>query len=176
MNESNDRDGLAAEYVLGTLDAGERAQALALLTADHAVAAKVRIWERRLSELHLMVEPIEPDGEIWDRIRHKIPHRSASVPVPAPVVDAEPVVAVAPAPEVVAEPAPAEAAIPAPNPTPEPVAFPPPPPLVFPPFAPAAIADQPAPKVARQTSSSRWRRRSCGRPTRSSNAPSPNRW
>ena len=86
MNESNDRDGLAAEYVLGTLDAGERAQALALLTADHAVAAKVRIWERRLSELHLMVEPIEPDGEIWDRIRHKIPHRSASVPVPDPVV------------------------------------------------------------------------------------------
>ena len=31
---------------------------------DPAFAAKVRLWERRLGELHLMVEPVEPDGHL----------------------------------------------------------------------------------------------------------------
>jgi hypothetical protein len=73
MNETGDMDALAAEYVLGTLESGERAQALALLGIDQGFADKVRMWERRLSELHLMVEPIEPDGKIWERIKPKLP-------------------------------------------------------------------------------------------------------
>ena len=86
MSET-DTDALAAEYVLGTLDAGERAQTQAMLTVDQALAAKVRIWERRLSELHLMVEPVDPDGEIWDRIKAKM-----TLVAPSPVVPpAEPV-------------------------------------------------------------------------------------
>jgi hypothetical protein len=32
----------------------------------------VRIWERRLGELHLMVEAVEPDQQLWARIRPKI--------------------------------------------------------------------------------------------------------
>jgi anti-sigma-K factor RskA len=73
MSETGDLDTLAAEYVLGTLDGPERAQAQAVLGVDEAFAAKVRIWERRLGELHLMVEPVEPDGEIWERIKGKMP-------------------------------------------------------------------------------------------------------
>lgn len=88
MSDTGDIDALAAEYVLGTLDADERAQTQAMLAVDQALAAKVRIWERRLSELYLMVEPIEPDGEIWDRIKSKMTLMAASPP-PVPV---EPVV------------------------------------------------------------------------------------
>ena len=89
MSENGDIDALAAEYVLGTLDAGERARAQSLLPADQALAAKVRIWERRLSELHLMVEPVEPDGDVWDRIKAKVQPaaRAFAVPVPQPIVE-----------------------------------------------------------------------------------------
>lgn len=69
MSDLDHSDALAAEYVLGTLDSDERAQARALLAADDGFAAKVRFWERHLGELHLMVEPVEPEPKIWVRIK-----------------------------------------------------------------------------------------------------------
>ena len=51
MSELEHTDALAAEYVLGTLDAGERAQARALLNVDPGFVAKVQFWERRLGEI-----------------------------------------------------------------------------------------------------------------------------
>ena len=71
-------DALAAEYVLGTLEFDERSQAQTLLGTDENFAAKVRVWERRLCELHVMVEPVEPDGRIWERIKVKIPQAQPS--------------------------------------------------------------------------------------------------
>jgi anti-sigma-K factor RskA len=62
------QDALAAEYVLGTLSADEREHAEALLTLDPAFAASVRMWERRLGELNVMVEAVEPPPELWDKI------------------------------------------------------------------------------------------------------------
>src|SRR6266849_3252189 len=70
---AGDTDALAAEYVLGTLDSDERSGAQSLLAEDAGFAAKVRVWERRLGELHLMVEPVEPEGDIWQRIKAKLP-------------------------------------------------------------------------------------------------------
>lgn len=64
-----DTDLLAAEFVLGTLDAEERSRSHALLKSDPAFIAMVRIWERRFGELHLMVEPVEPDAKLWERIK-----------------------------------------------------------------------------------------------------------
>jgi hypothetical protein len=32
----------------------------------------VKEWERRLGELHLMVEPVEPEWQVWERVRAKI--------------------------------------------------------------------------------------------------------
>jgi hypothetical protein len=84
MSETGDLDTLAAEYVLGTLDGPERAQAQAVLGVDEAFAAKVRIWERRLGELHLMVEPVDPDGEIWVRIKAKMPAPEPSQEIKPP--------------------------------------------------------------------------------------------
>src|SRR5262249_41978260 len=72
MSDLDYTDALAAEYVLGTLDFDERTQARTLLDADQAFAAKVELWERRFGELHLMVEPVEPEAKVWARIKAKM--------------------------------------------------------------------------------------------------------
>jgi anti-sigma-K factor RskA len=77
-----DTDLLAAEFVLGTLDSEERANAQSQLRMDHGFIAMVRIWERRLGELHLMVEPVEPNAKIWERIRAKVAEISQGGPAP----------------------------------------------------------------------------------------------
>jgi anti-sigma-K factor RskA len=69
MTMDEDRNGFAAEYALGTLDAEERAQADALVLVDQDFAAKVREWERRLGELNILVAPVEPSAPVWDRIK-----------------------------------------------------------------------------------------------------------
>jgi hypothetical protein len=77
-----DTDLLAAEFVLGSLDSEERANAQSLLRTDHGFIAMVRIWERRFGELHLMVEPVEPDAQILERIKAKIVEIAPSEPAP----------------------------------------------------------------------------------------------
>ena len=105
---ADDKDALAGEYVLGTLDANERAAAQELLAADREFAAKVRHWERRLGELHLMVEPVEPEPEsnIWQRIKAKLPEPVTPEPAPEPAKLDVDVAEVAPEPraETAAEP------------------------------------------------------------------------
>ena len=67
-----EQDSLAAEYVLGTLSAEEREHADALLSFDPGFEAAVRQWERRLGELNVMVEAVEPPTELWDKIKHEV--------------------------------------------------------------------------------------------------------
>jgi anti-sigma-K factor RskA len=69
---NDDRDALAAEYVLGTLSAEEREQAEALLSIDHGFAQTVRLWEHRLGELNVMVEAVDPPADVWERIKNDI--------------------------------------------------------------------------------------------------------
>lgn len=78
-------DLLAAEFVLGTLDPEERERAHGLLEGDHAFIGMVRVWERRFGELHLMVEPLEPDPTIWDRIKAKVTESATRAAEAAPV-------------------------------------------------------------------------------------------
>lgn len=65
----DDKDALAGEYVLGTLSDAERDQAEALISIDPGFEAAVRQWERRLGELNVMVEAVEPPPEVWDSIK-----------------------------------------------------------------------------------------------------------
>jgi anti-sigma factor RsiW len=51
MTEDDDIDGLAAEYVLGSLDPAERRQVDARRQTDALLAAAVAAWERRLAPL-----------------------------------------------------------------------------------------------------------------------------
>src|ERR1700739_2883687 len=90
----DDRDALAAEYVLGTLSADEREQAEALLAIDPGFAEIVRVWERRLGELNVMVEAVEPRAELWDRIRSEVGGPAPAAETTAPVVqDTAPLIA-----------------------------------------------------------------------------------
>jgi anti-sigma-K factor RskA len=66
------QDALAAEYVLGTLSAEEREHAEALLAIDPGFAESVQQWERRLGELNVMVEAVEPPPAVWEKIRAEI--------------------------------------------------------------------------------------------------------
>ena len=86
----DDRDALAAEYVLGTLSADERDQAEALLVIDPGFAEIVRVWERRLGELNVMVEAVEPPPDVWDRIKTEIDGADRRIAAEAEVEAGEP--------------------------------------------------------------------------------------
>ena len=58
MAELEDREGLAAEYVLGTLDHTERLGVERALASDAEFARLVEGWEWRLSPLALALEPV----------------------------------------------------------------------------------------------------------------------
>ena len=66
------QDALAAEYVLGTLSSEEREHADALRDIDPGFADSVRVWERRLGELNVMVEAVEPPPAVWEKISTEI--------------------------------------------------------------------------------------------------------
>ena len=68
----DDQEALAGEYVLGTLAADERERAEALRSFDAGFEAAVRRWERRLGELNVMVEAVEPPAEVWDKIKAEV--------------------------------------------------------------------------------------------------------
>jgi anti-sigma-K factor RskA len=58
--------------VLGTLSAEERSHAETMIAVDPGFIDIVRQWERRLGELNVMVEAVEPPAEIWDKLKSDI--------------------------------------------------------------------------------------------------------
>jgi anti-sigma-K factor RskA len=68
MSDAPDRDVLAAEYVLGTLEGEEAREAARLLRDDPVFSAAVRAWEARLAPLADTVTPVPPPPDLWDRI------------------------------------------------------------------------------------------------------------
>jgi anti-sigma-K factor RskA len=103
MAYSEDHIVLAAEYVLGTLDADERAQAEAMMSVDQDFRAMVHAWEFRLGVLNQMVGSVEPREEVWEKIRTAVGH---SDPQAAPVLPQAPVVTPSPAaPDIIVDPA-----------------------------------------------------------------------
>lgn len=67
-----ERDLLAAEYVLRLLDGEELLAARGRLTGDSAFATAVESWERRLAPMFEAVEEVPPPAEIWRRIEQAI--------------------------------------------------------------------------------------------------------
>ena len=63
-----ERDALAGEYVLGTLEAREAAEARALMERDAEFAAAVARWEARLAPLMALARPEAPPPALWARI------------------------------------------------------------------------------------------------------------
>ena len=62
----------AAEYVLGTLDAGERAGFETQLASDAALQAEVAAWQRRLAPLDDETAPAEPPSGTFAKILDRI--------------------------------------------------------------------------------------------------------
>ncbi len=77
-----DQDLLAAEYVLGTLDARQSAAVEAALPRDPALAAAVAAWTNRLAPLTRLAPPEAPPPDLWDRIEARIaPAKPAARPI-----------------------------------------------------------------------------------------------
>lgn len=78
--DMDDREGLAAEYVLGTLPLAERLQAERLIASDPGFAALVAAWHARLADLDANYAPSDPPPGLLDRIEARLfpaPSRSA---------------------------------------------------------------------------------------------------
>ena len=71
MNE-DERELLAAEYVLGTLDGEERAAMQRLLDEDEAMRGPVAAWQTRLAPLDEAQAGIEPPARLWEALQAAI--------------------------------------------------------------------------------------------------------
>ncbi|MEQ1577799.1 MAG: anti-sigma factor [Hyphomicrobium sp.] len=72
MNELDDIDGLAAEYVLGTLNREERLSVESRLLSEPALKAGIEAWQRRLTPLADTVTPVLPPPNLYNKIRAQI--------------------------------------------------------------------------------------------------------
>lgn len=73
----NNDDLLAGEYVLGVLPFAERVAFARRLDGDPILAARVRLWEERLSPLADAVQPITPPARVRIELERRL---FASVP------------------------------------------------------------------------------------------------
>ena len=64
----DERDRLAAEYVLGLLEGEEAARAERLLAGDRAFAADVERWRTHFAELDATAAPAPLSDALWHRI------------------------------------------------------------------------------------------------------------
>ena len=80
LEASPNPDLRAAEYVLGTLDPGERAAMTDARATDAEAAGRVRAWERRLSPLLSAIPPVAPPPRVRAALLRALGARSAGAP------------------------------------------------------------------------------------------------
>jgi len=72
MTEDENIDDLAAEYVLGSLDAAERAEVEARRRLEGSLKTAIEAWERRLAPLLEAAPEVAPPPDLLDRILVRI--------------------------------------------------------------------------------------------------------
>ena len=87
MTGRADIDALAAEYVLGTLDAAERTALAARRQREPLVDAAISAWERRLAPLQQAVPAIAPPGGLFEKIERRIGANVVALPGASTVAD-----------------------------------------------------------------------------------------
>ena len=87
MTDDDDIDAIAGEYVLGTLDAGERASVAARRLREPALDAAIREWERRLAPLAELVAAVAPPEDTLAKIEARIDGRDITPSGNATIVD-----------------------------------------------------------------------------------------
>lgn len=84
MTDDEDIEGLAAEYALGTLDAGERASVAARRLREPQLDRAINGWERRLSPLVEVIKPVSPPGDLIEKIQARL---SVGAQFDQPIID-----------------------------------------------------------------------------------------
>jgi anti-sigma-K factor RskA len=72
MDEVDEADALAAEYVLGTLDAREREAVALRREREEKLDGAIIVWERRLGPLAETADPVAPRADLFDRISLRV--------------------------------------------------------------------------------------------------------
>jgi hypothetical protein len=85
MTDREDIEGLAAEYVLGTLDPAERRQIHMHRQTDASLSAAIDAWERRLAPLNDRGQGITPPEHLLDRIMSRVTSERARPPDVVPL-------------------------------------------------------------------------------------------
>jgi anti-sigma-K factor RskA len=80
---NGERDIEAGEYVLGTLDAQQRARFQLQLAADAELRASVRAWEARLAALADAIPDESPPAEVWRSIERATLRETSGESLPA---------------------------------------------------------------------------------------------
>jgi uncharacterized RmlC-like cupin family protein len=75
-----EKDLLAAEYVLGTLDWGERRRVADGAAVDGDLRASIGAWEQRLQGLAEALPPAPAPAGVWSRIEAALDDPARSVP------------------------------------------------------------------------------------------------
>jgi anti-sigma-K factor RskA len=68
----DDRDLLAAEYALGTLDAAEMRRVEAMAVADPTMQQAIAAWSQRLAPLATLADPVTPPADLWSRLEQSL--------------------------------------------------------------------------------------------------------
>ncbi|TDH59832.1 RNA polymerase subunit sigma-70 [Dankookia rubra] len=71
--DPQEREALAGEYVLGTLDARLAAEVAAALPSNIALREVVAAWEARLAPLTALAAPEAPPPDLWRKIEAALP-------------------------------------------------------------------------------------------------------
>lgn len=79
MNEPEDSDLLAAEYVLGTLDVADRVLAASRIETDLSFAGAVAEWQDRLAPLIETIESVPPPDHLFDDLMVRVFGRVSAV-------------------------------------------------------------------------------------------------
>ena len=72
-------DGLAADYVLGTMRAGARRRFEALLPSHVELRRATAAWQERLMPLTAAIDPVQPPGDVWRHISDRLDRRRSVV-------------------------------------------------------------------------------------------------
>lgn len=75
--EMSPLEALAADYVLGTLDAAERRRVQGQLARDPELARLVDEWEGRLAPIAQAIPPVRPPVRVWQRIQNSLDREQA---------------------------------------------------------------------------------------------------
>ena len=89
MTAQDDIDTVAAEYVIGTLDASERTAVAARRPREPALDQAIRAWEQRLAPLDSETPAVEPPADLLQRIESRLAGNGAGPRAGADIIRLE---------------------------------------------------------------------------------------